>query len=240
MIQRQTITAQVITHILGLIKKGQVKPGERLPTEKQLTEELAVSRTCVREAIKSLESLRLIRVRPKVGAVVLEPSSTALINAEHLSASAYMQQTDVLIEFRKVLELGLAALAAEKSTEEDWAAMRSALADHEHALSTDRVAHHADIAFHKAIAEATKNPIAILVLRTISEALSERSRQMNDVPGVPEEGLKEHWKIYRAIREHNPEKARKAMRLHVQTAERNARIVRAADTVEEETVVPQA
>jgi GntR family transcriptional repressor for pyruvate dehydrogenase complex len=238
-IQRQTITAQVITHILGLIKKGQVKPGERLPTEKQLTEELAVSRTCVREAIKSLESLRLIRVRPKVGAVVLEPSSTALINAEHLSASAYMQQTDVLIEFRKVLELGLAALAAEKSTEEDWVAMRSALADHEHALATDRVAHHADIAFHKAIAEATKNPIAILVLRTISEALSERSRQMNDVPGVPEEGLKEHWKIYRAIREHNPEKARKAMRLHVQTAERNARIVRAADTAEEEAVVPQ-
>lgn len=239
MIQRQTITAQVITHILGLIKKGQVKPGERLPTEKQLTEELAVSRTCVREAIKSLESLRLIRVRPKVGAVVLEPSSTALINAEHLSASAYMQQTDVLIEFRKVLELGLAALAAEKSTEDDWAAMRSALADHEHALATDRVAHHADIAFHKAIAEATKNPIAILVLKTISEALSERSRQMNDVPGVPEEGLKEHWKIYRAIREHNPEKARKAMRLHVQTAERNARIVRAADTAEEEAVVPQ-
>ena len=239
MIQRQTITTQVIIHILGLIKKGQVKPGERLPTEKQLTEELAVSRTCVREAIKSLESLRLIRVRSKVGAVVLEPSSTALINAEQLSASAYMQQTDVLIEFRKVLELGLAALAAEKSTEEDWAAMRSALADHEHALATDRVTHHADIAFHKAIAEATKNPIAILVLKTISEALSERSRQINDVPGVPEEGLKEHWKIYRAIREHNSEKARKAMRLHIQTVERNARIVRAADTVEEETVVSQ-
>jgi GntR family transcriptional repressor for pyruvate dehydrogenase complex len=238
-IQRQTITTQVITHILGLIKKGQVKPGERLPTEKQLTEDLAVSRTCVREAIKSLESLRLIRVRSKVGAVVLEPSSTALISAEHLSASAHMQQTDVLIEFRKVLELGLAALAAEKSTEEDWAAMRSALADHEHALATNRVAHHADIAFHKAIAEATKNPIAILVLRTISEVLSERSRQMNDVPGVPEEGLKQHWKIYRAIREHNPEKARKAMRLHIQTAERNARIVRATDTVEEEPVVPQ-
>jgi GntR family transcriptional regulator, transcriptional repressor for pyruvate dehydrogenase complex len=71
LIRRQTITAQVISYILDIIKKGQVKPGERLPTEKQLIEELSVSRTCVREAIKSLESLQLIRVKPKIGAVVL-------------------------------------------------------------------------------------------------------------------------------------------------------------------------
>lgn len=232
LIQRQTITAQVITHILGMIKKGQVKPGERLPTEKQLTEQLSVSRTCVREAIKSLESLRLIRVRPKVGAIVLEPSPTALINAEHLSASAYLQQTDALIEFRKVLELGLAALAAEKSNESDWTAMRKALADYEHALNTDRIAHHANVAFHRAIAEATKNPIAVLVLQTISDALRERSRQMNEVPGVLEVGLREHWRIYRAIREHNVEKARNAMRLHMKTVERNASIMRAADHAE--------
>src|ERR1051326_686203 len=65
-IRKQTITAQVVAYILDLIKKGHVKPGERLPTEKQLTEELSVSRTCVREAIKSLESLHLISVRPAV------------------------------------------------------------------------------------------------------------------------------------------------------------------------------
>jgi len=57
----------------------------------------------VREAIKSLESLQLISVRPKIGAVVLEPSPVALINAEYLSTSAFMQQADSLIEFRKVL-----------------------------------------------------------------------------------------------------------------------------------------
>ena len=107
-----------------------------MPTEKQLTEELSVSRTCVREAIKSLESLQLIKVRPRVGAVVLEPSPTALINADHLSTSAYLQRTDILIEFRKILELGLAMLAAEKSTEEDWATMRAILADHETAVKS--------------------------------------------------------------------------------------------------------
>ena len=64
LIRRQTITAQVIDHILGLIRTGEVRVGGRLPTEKQLTEELSVSRTCVREAIKSLESLRVDQSAP--------------------------------------------------------------------------------------------------------------------------------------------------------------------------------
>jgi GntR family transcriptional repressor for pyruvate dehydrogenase complex len=243
LIRRQTITAQVITHILDLIKKGQVKPGERLPTEKQLTEELGVSRTCVREAIKSLESLQLISVRPKVGAIVLEPSPGALLNAEYLSTSAFMQQADSLIEFRKVLELGLVALAAEKSGEADWAAMREILAEQEAALGKDRSTPHADllfheaivkvnIRFHKAVAAATRNPLAIMVLQAISEPLIEVSRRTNEMPGVPEAGLRQHWAIYRAIREHDPEKARDAMRVHLQAAERNAHMLQSEDQVE--------
>jgi GntR family transcriptional repressor for pyruvate dehydrogenase complex len=213
-----------------------------LPTEKQLTEELAVSRTCVREAIKSLQSLQLISVRPKVGAVVLEPSPVALINAEYLSTSAFMQQADSLIEFRKVLELGLVALAAEKSGEADWAAMRVVLSEQEAALRKDRSTPHADllfheaivrvnIRFHKAVAAATRNPLAIMVLEAISEPLIEVSRRTNEMPGVPEAWLRQHWAIYRAIREKNPDKAREAMRLHLQAAERNAHILDNKDPV---------
>jgi GntR family transcriptional repressor for pyruvate dehydrogenase complex len=240
LIRRQTITAQVITHILGLIKRGEVKPGESLPTEKQLTEQLSVSRTCVREAIKSLQSLQLISVRPKIGAVVLEPSPVALINAEYLSTSAFMQQADSLIEFRKVLELGLVALAAEKATEADWLAMRGVLAEQETALNMDRSTPQADllfhkaigtanIRFHKAVAAATRNPLAIMVLEAISEPLIEVSRRTNEMPGVPEAGLRQHWAIYRAIRENNPDKARQAMRTHLEAAERNAHILEQSD-----------
>jgi GntR family transcriptional regulator, transcriptional repressor for pyruvate dehydrogenase complex len=240
LIRRQTITAQVITYILDLIKKGQVKPGERLPTEKQLTEELSVSRTCVREAIKSLQSLQMISVRPKIGAVVLEPSPAALLNAEYLSTSAFMQQADSLIEFRKVLELGLVALAAEKATETDWAEMREVLGEQEAALEMDRSTPHgnalfhqaigkANIRFHKAVAAATRNPLATMVLQAISEPLIEVSRRTNEMPGVPEAGLRQHWAIYRAIRENNPDKARHAMRLHLQAAERNAHILEKRD-----------
>lgn len=227
MIKRQTLTSQVIDHILNLIKSGQVKPGERLPTEKQLTSELGVSRTCVREAVKSLESLRLVSVRPRVGAIVLEPSPSAVFNAETLSAFSNSQATDVLIEFRKILEVGLASLAAEKATGEDLAAMIRAMDDHKRALETDRVAYHADIAFHEAIAEASKNPIAITILKMISEPLQEQRRRTNAVLNAPEEGLREHWKIFKAIKSRDPARARAVMRAHMDTAERNWQIARA-------------
>ena len=205
-----------------------------------MTEELSVSRTCVREAIKSLQSLQLISVKPKIGAVVLEPTPVALINAEYLSTSAFMQQAESLIEFRKVLELGLVALAAEKATEEDWAVMREVLSEQEGALKIDRGSRHgnmlfyeavgtANVRFHKAVAAATRNPLAIMVLEAISAPLAEVSRRTNEMPGVPEAGLRQHWAIYRAIRENNPEKARRAMQAHLAAAERNAHILESED-----------
>ena len=179
-------------------------------------------------------------MKPKIGAVVLEPTPVALINAEYLSTSAFMQQAESLIEFRKVLELGLVALAAEKSTEADWAIMRGILSEQEGALKMDRSTRHgntafhdsingANLKFHKAVAAATRNPLAIMVLEAISAPLAEVSRRTNEMPGVPEAGLRQHWAIYRAIRENNPEKARRAMQTHLAAAERNAHILESED-----------
>jgi GntR family transcriptional repressor for pyruvate dehydrogenase complex len=224
LLQRQTLTSQVIGHLLKLIKTGQIKPGSRLPTEKQLSQELGVSRTCIREAMKSLESLGLISVRPRIGAIVLDPSSGALFNVERFSTAAHLQRTDVLIEFRKILEVGLASLAAEKAKEEDFIAMKKAIDDHKRALETDRIAYHADLAFHMAVATASKNPIVIMTLLTISEPLEQQRIKTNSVPHAAEDGLRDHMRIFRAIKERNPRKARAAMREHMETAERYWRI----------------
>ena len=175
-------------------------------------------------------------MKPKIGAIVLEPTPMALINAEYLSTSAFMQQAESLIEFRKILEIGLVTLAAEKATEADWEIMRKVLEEQEAALRIDRSTHHgtttfyealgnANFRFHKAVAAATRNPLAIMVLEAISAPLSEVSRRTNEMPGVPKAGLRQHWAIYRAIRENNPEKARRAMQVHLAAAERNARIL---------------
>ena len=167
----------------------------------------------------------------------------ALINAEYLSTSAFMQQAESLIEFRKILELGLVSLAAEKSTEADWDIMRKVLDEQESALRIDRrtrqgamafyqALSNANFRFHKAVAAATRNPLAIMVLEAISAPLAEVSRRTNEMPGVPEAGLRQHWAIYRAIRDNDPEKARRAMQAHLAAAERNARILENEDRTE--------
>jgi GntR family transcriptional repressor for pyruvate dehydrogenase complex len=225
MLKKQTLTSQVTDHVLALINQGKVKPGERLPTEKELTARLQVSRTCIREAMKSLESLGLIAIRPKLGATVLRPSPAALFNSKVYTAAAYLQIADVLIEFRKIIEVGLASLAAEKAREEDFQAMEKALADHKHAIATDQKAYRADMEFHQAVAAATRNPIAMMTLEMISQPLAEQRRQTNEVPGAAEAGLRDHLKIYRAIRSHDAGKARAAMRSHMKTAEHYTRLV---------------
>jgi GntR family transcriptional repressor for pyruvate dehydrogenase complex len=223
-LQRKTLTSQVIDHILALIKTNNMQPGDRLPTEKQLTASLGVSRTCVREAMKSLESLKLISIRAKIGAVLLQPSKLALFTAEHLSDAINEEQTDALIEFRRIVEVGLSTLAAERAHDEDLAAMKKALEEHRQAIDTNGPAYAADIAFHMAIAQATRNPVAIRVFEVILEPLAEQRKRLGNVPRAAEEGLRDHHRIFKAIEELNPEKARLAMIAHMKTAERFWRI----------------
>jgi DNA-binding FadR family transcriptional regulator len=237
-VKRQTLTSQCIDHILDLIRSGAVKPGQRLPTEKELTESLGVSRTCIREAMKSLESLHIVSVRPRVGAVVLEPSSEALFNAEQFSTAAHLQTTDALIEFRRIVEVGLAALAAEKADEQDLEAMQRAIDEHRQAVATGAPAYPADIAFHVAVARASKNPIAIIVFHTISKPLTEQRRRTNEVPHAAEDGLRDHLLIFDAIKEHDPEKARNMMLVHMDTAEHYAQLAKLARASEQEPLVP--
>ncbi|HEY1241417.1 MAG TPA: FadR/GntR family transcriptional regulator [Bryobacteraceae bacterium] len=224
MLKRKTLTSQAIDYIVGLIKNGEVKPGERLPTEAELIAKLGVSRTCVREAIKSLESLGLISVRQRIGATVLEPSLTNLLNAEQFSLAIQSQLTDDLIEFRQILEVGLASLAAEKAADSDLAAIRTALDRYRAELATNRVDCNTDMSFHAALASASRNPIAVMVWGMLSSRLAAVLERTITLPHICEETLADHEKIYRAIRSRNPRRAREAMRAHLANADRNWRI----------------
>jgi len=225
LLRRKTLTSQVIDYILGLIKNGDVKPGERLPTETELTQTLGVSRTCVREAMKSLESLRLVSIRQRVGAIVLQPSPSSLLNGEHFSLFVQSQQAQELLEFRKIIEVGLASLAAEKAGEEDLVAMRGALDKYRAELAGRRVNCKTDISFHAALAAASRNTIAVVVWQMLSERLAQVLERTISVPNVCEETLQDHENIFLAVKSRNPRKAREAMRAHLENAERNWRVV---------------
>ena len=231
MLQRQTLRSQVIDYLLELMKSGQVKPGEQLPTEKTLTETLGVSRTAIREAVKSLESLDLISVRPKIGAIVKPPSPTSLFRAEHLTTAAHQQQTDLLIEFRTILEVGLASLASMKAEEADIEAMEKAIEDHREAIQANQPAYPADIAFHVAMAAASKNPFAVMVLQSILGPLTEQRMKTNLIPNSAEDGLRDHRRILAAIKGRNSLQARDAMRAHMRTAEHYSALAKDLEAV---------
>ncbi len=224
MASRQTITASVFEHLMGLICSGAVNPGKRLPTEKDLIAELGVSRTCVREAIKSLEALRIVIVRPKSGAIVQGPTAAALFNAELFSASASLARTDILLEFRKIMETGLAALAAEKACPDDLQRIGQTIHDYKECLKNNQPPFQADVAFHAAIAQAAQNPLGQMVLKSIAGPLAEQFKLAESLPGAAEDGLADHLKIFGAIAGRQAEKARSAMLEHLNNAERYWRI----------------
>jgi GntR family transcriptional repressor for pyruvate dehydrogenase complex len=202
-----------------------VKPGERLPTETELTQTLGVSRTCVREAMKSLESLGLVSIRQRIGATVLPPSPASLLNGEHLSLLVQSQQARDLLEFRKIIEVGLASLAAEKAGDEDIATMRGALDKYRAELAGRRVDCTTDMSFHAALAAASRNTMAMMVWQMLSERLAQVLERTMNVPNVCEETLQDHESIFRAVKSRNPRRAREAMRAHLENAERHWRVV---------------
>jgi len=228
MIRRETLTARVFDYLFALIKSGKVKPGEKLPTEKELIQAFGVSRSCVREAMKSLQALQLVSVRAAVGAIVTQPSPGAWFNAYLFAAAIHAEERDAQTEFRKILEVGLVSLAAEKATDQDILALSKSIADYEAALLMGKndYPYQADVDFHTAVAVASKNPIAEMIWRAFVPPLTAQLRATAIVPTGPAEGLRDHLRIFGAITEHNPEKARAAMRAHLENAERNFLIAR--------------
>jgi GntR family transcriptional regulator, transcriptional repressor for pyruvate dehydrogenase complex len=232
LLQRRTLTSQVIEYVLSLVKTGKVKPGQTLPTENELTAILGVSRTCVREALKSLEFLRLITIRPRIGAVVQETSSAMLLSAQHFSSDS-VQNVDVLQEFRNIIEVGMVSLAAEKATEDDLLYMEKAIEAYKQEIRRGKLDCYTDMEFHKSIAAASKNAMAIKVWDDIAPRLAEVLTHTIHLPKVPQESVHDHLKILKAIKERNPQKARAAMRTHLKNADcvRRAAAVQLPETV---------
>ncbi|MCW5977911.1 MAG: FadR family transcriptional regulator [Bryobacteraceae bacterium] len=170
--------------------------------------------------MKSLESLRIVQIRPRVGATVLQPSAADLLHAEHFSIALQKQQTNMLLQFRMIMEVGLASLAAENRTSEDLAVMSEALAKYRRELDDNQADCLTDMSFHSVLAAASKNPIAVMVWQMLSSRLAEILSRTVVLPNVAEDSYREHLKIFQAIKEGNARRARREMRVHLENADR--------------------
>lgn len=214
------IYQQIVDQISQMISTGTLKPGDRLPPERQLAEEFGVSRPAVREALSALNLMGLIEVRHGEGAFVQGVPVEGLMHSMALFLA--MEQDESLgrelLEIRAALEAEGAALAAERREEEDLATLSEALQKMESPLS-EPLAAAADWDFHRAVAAASGNGLLVQVMRllgdTMKEYIATYREQLLRIPGNDQLLCDEHRGIYEAIRDRQPALARDRMHAHI-------------------------
>ena len=213
------LTTQVVNYIRAKIEDGSLKPGDRIPPERELAKELKISRASLRMGIGYLAAMGVMKVRHGVGTFVADgpaefgKSSLGLLGALHGFKSWQM------FEVRNLLETTLAALAAERGSEEHFTLLAEEVAEMYATIDDPAEYLIHDVRFHRTIAQASGNPILAALMETVSTALYEERRKTAERAKDRKSSLDAHREIYRAIRTANPAEARKAMERHLQSAE---------------------
>jgi GntR family transcriptional repressor for pyruvate dehydrogenase complex len=195
--------------------------GEKLPPESELCRSLAIGRSTLREALKSLAFIGMVRMRAGDGTYVSQASPGLL---ERILARGLLQSEKDLAdvcETRMVLETELAAMAAERAEEADLALLRDLLERARLSLrGEEKPFIELDLEFHLAIATCAKNNMLRRLLVDIRGVLIEWIRKSQELPGLRENAMVQHEQIFDSIAERNPAKAREAMQSHLQTFQR--------------------
>ena len=218
-LQSVKVFERVAEQIEKRILEGELHKGDRLPTERELAEQFQVSRTAVREAMKSLAQKGLINMRPGRGTIVIDGASEALQNSIGLMMKLKLGEvggSDNLVEFRVILETEIAALAAARATEKELSAMREAIRVMDDSLNDADAFISADNIFHEALAQATQNALILILINSIVLLLSEQRKQIFEIEGGPQRGQIHHRRILESVVRRDPEAARAAMRSHLQ------------------------
>ncbi len=214
--ERVPVTQRAIGRIKEMIADGTLKPGDRLPTERDLAAGLGVSRSSMREAIRALTTLGVLEVRHGAGVSVTELRPRDLLETFSVLAEVSQGQTLVeVLQVRRMLEPAATALAAARADDEQLRRLK-ALLDRIDADGGEGETVSADLTFHQAIVEITGNA----TLAAINDGLSSRTFNARVWRGHREAGLtarlrEDHERIYRALLARDPDAARAAATMHV-------------------------
>ncbi len=216
---------QIVQQIEESVLNGSLKPGDQLPAERDLAQRLGVSRTAVREAVKTLREKGLVEAYSGRGTFVTDGTSQAARQSFDLMVKIGQQEgSPHLAELRLILEPGIAALAAERVKEEDLTALREAVAVMDRAQKQPEAYIEADLDFHLALAEAVANPLILSLIDSIVGLLREQRIKIFNVEGGPQRGQFHHKRILEAMERRDPETARSAMRAHLEQVREDSQV----------------
>jgi GntR family transcriptional repressor for pyruvate dehydrogenase complex len=223
----------VVAHIRGLIDHGQLKPGDRLPAERELAVHIGVSRPSVRAGLRALAAMGVVQSRHGAGTFIR--SGPPVLGSEPLSflASLHGFTRDQMFEARRVLEVGVAALAAEHATGEHLASIAEEITGMYASLEEPLAFLRHDIRFHRAIAAASGNPILASLVEMVSALFYEQRRKTAGRAHDLRESAEMHRAIYNALRTRDVARARETMNEHLTLAQQRQRLEEAASPDEE-------
>ncbi len=213
--------------MLAQIHAGTLRPGDRLPPERALAEEYGVSRTAIREALRSMEMMGCVESRVGEGTFIKAPSLSNIVDPFSMVLAQNRQLGSELIEVRLILETEVAALAARRRTQQQLRALEATLQDMEQDIAAGGVGLEADESFHSILAQAAGNDALNVMLDMCAGMLSRTRPITQAIKGVPKMTLKDHTAICNAVRAQDEKAARRLMRMHLNRALRNLSRVRA-------------
>lgn len=215
-VQTSRLYEQIVQQIEESITSGELKEGDQLPAERELAQQFGVSRTAVREAVKTLREKGLVEAYPGRGTFITNGNARSIQQTlDRMIRSGQAEGTVHLTEVREILEPEIAALAAQRVDDEMLSAMREAIAVMDAARKDSEAFIEGDLDFHLALAEAAANPLILSLIDSIVGLLREQRTRTYFVGGGPERGQYHHRRILEAIEHRDAVGAREAMRAHL-------------------------
>src|SRR6266542_2542218 len=220
---------QVVIQVRDMIREGTLRPGDRLPPERELAKRLGISRASLRAGLRFLAAIGVLTSRHGSGTYIA--AGPPALDSEPLNMLAALHgfTPEKMFEARRLVEVAVAGLAAENATDDHLRIMAEEVTETYAALDNPQEYLVHDFGFHRAVAVASGNPILATFMEMVADILYQRRCKTIGRSRDLKESVEMHRKIYRAIRARNPDKAREAMSEHLILAERGLALEEAAN-----------
>jgi GntR family transcriptional repressor for pyruvate dehydrogenase complex len=214
-LQKDALSEKIVERLLNLIREKQLRPGDRLPPERELAPLMGVSRPSLREALRALSVMKVVENRQGSGTYITSLRPELFVN--HLDFIFTVNDATFadLFEARKIAEVGLVALAARVIDDAALSRLEDCLKRSAASVERPEDFLQADLELHHIIVEASGNRTLTLFMQSIDQINIASRRRTNELPGVRRRTLRDHKAIVAALKDHDPEAAALAMRSHL-------------------------
>jgi len=231
---------QVVDQVRVMIKEGKLRPGDRIPPERELARQLGISRASVRSGLRFLCAIGVLTSRHGSGTYVADGPPALDSEPLDMLAALHGFTAQKMFEARRVIEVAVAGLAAEHATDDQLMRIAEEVTETYAALDNPQEYLIHDFGFHRAVAAASDNPILATIMSMVSDVLYQRRVQTVERAGDLKQSVDMHRRIYRAIRARDSQTARALMSEHLIQAEQDFTSEEMSDKVDSDSLQKSA